>query len=93
MKFHIQDEVWPLKGVFRIARGARTQAKIVTVRLEHQGFVGRGECVPYARYEEDCDSVMAQLEAVRAQVEAGMDIEGCQSLLPAGAAQIGRAHV
>ena len=87
MKFHIQDEVWPLKGVFRIARGARTQAKIVTVRLEHQGFVGRGECVPYARYEEDCDSVTAQLEAVRAQVEAGMDIEGCQSLLPAGAAR------
>jgi L-alanine-DL-glutamate epimerase-like enolase superfamily enzyme len=87
MKFHIQEEVWPLKGTFRIARGARTKAQVVTVQLEHQGFVGRGECVPYARYGEQCDSVMAQLEAIRKQVEAGVDIEGCQSLLPAGAAR------
>jgi L-alanine-DL-glutamate epimerase-like enolase superfamily enzyme len=87
MKFHIQEEVWPLKGTFRIARGARTKAQVVTVQLEHRGFVGRGECVPYARYGEQCDSVMAQLEAIRKQVEAGVDIEGCQSLLPAGAAR------
>jgi L-alanine-DL-glutamate epimerase-like enolase superfamily enzyme len=87
MKFHIQEEVWPLKGTFRIARGARTKAQVVTVQLEHRGFVGRGECVPYARYGEECDSVMAQLEAIRKQVEAGVDIEGCQSLLPAGAAR------
>ncbi len=87
MKFQIQEEVWPLKGTFRIARGARTKAQVVTVQLEHRGFVGRGECVPYARYGEQCDSVMAQLEAIRKQVEAGVDIEGCQSLLPAGAAR------
>ncbi len=87
MKFHVQKEVWPLKGIFRIARGARTQAQVVTVRLEHAGFIGRGECVPYARYEEDCDSVIAQFEAVRTQVEAGVDLEACQSLLPAGAAR------
>ena len=87
MKFHVQKEVWPLKGIFRIARGARTQAEVVSVRLEHKGFVGRGECVPYARYEEDCDSVIAQLEAVRAHVKACLDIESCQSLLPAGTAR------
>ena len=87
MKFHVQKEVWPLKGVFRIARGARTQAQVVTVTLEDKGYKGRGECVPYARYEEDCDSVIAQLEAVRSQVEAGVDLEACQSLLPAGAAR------
>jgi L-alanine-DL-glutamate epimerase-like enolase superfamily enzyme len=87
MQFQVEKEVWPLKGIFRIARGARTHAHVVTVTLTQNGFAGRGECVPYARYQEDCETVIAQLEAVRAIVENGIDLASCQEILPAGAAR------
>jgi L-Ala-D/L-Glu epimerase len=87
MQLKIEQETWPLRGVFRIARGARTHAQVVTVTLNRDGAIGRGECVPYARYDETADSVAAQLEAVRPAVEAGTDIESAQTLLPAGAAR------
>ena len=87
MELDIHTETWPLRGIFRIARGSRTQAHVVTVTLNAQGCVGRGECVPYARYEETVDSVVAQLEAVRPQIEVGVDIATAQTLLPPGAAR------
>jgi L-Ala-D/L-Glu epimerase len=87
MHMKIAQETWALRGVFRIARGARTHAHVVTVTLTQDGAIGRGECVPYARYGESSDSVAAQLEAVRARVESGIDVQTAQSLLPAGAAR------
>jgi L-alanine-DL-glutamate epimerase-like enolase superfamily enzyme len=87
MKMDIYQETWPLRGVFRIARGARTHAHIVTITLTKDKAIGRGECVPYARYGESSGSVIAQLEAVRPMVEAGIDIDCAQALLPAGAAR------
>jgi L-Ala-D/L-Glu epimerase len=87
MHYRIEQEIWPLRGVFRISRGGRTQAEVVTVRLEKDGAVGRGECVPYPRYGETTDSVRAQLEAIRPQVEAGADLHAVQTLLKPGAAR------
>jgi len=49
-------EIFPLAQVFRISRGARTQAEVVTVIYEKDGIIGRGECVPYARYDETLES-------------------------------------
>ena len=37
---------------------------------------GRGECVPYARYGESVESVIAALEAMRPQLAAGLDRAG-----------------
>ena len=83
MDMKITQETWPLRGVFRIARGSRTHASVVTVTLNKDGATGLGECVPYARYDESADSVAAQLESIRPQVEMGIDIVTAQSLLPA----------
>jgi L-Ala-D/L-Glu epimerase len=83
----IESQVWPLKGVFRIARGSRTEAHVVVVTLQQDGAIGRGECVPYARYGEDQASVIAQLESVRSAVESGTNHQAAQKLLPAGAAR------
>jgi L-Ala-D/L-Glu epimerase len=87
MDFQIETEVWPLAGVFRIARGARTHAQVVTVRVANNGARGHGECVPYARYGETPESVTAQLEAIRPRVEAGISLDDAQTLLPPGAAR------
>ena len=55
-------EIFPLAHVFRISRGARTQAEVVTVTIEKDGVIGRGECVPYARYNETPRSYILRVE-------------------------------
>jgi len=58
-------EVFPLAQVFAISRGARTEAHVVRVILQEGDIQAHGECVPYARYGETCESVVGELEAVK----------------------------
>jgi L-alanine-DL-glutamate epimerase-like enolase superfamily enzyme len=78
---------FPLARAFVISRGAKTEAVVVVAEIRQGGFRGRGECTPYARYGETPDSVIARIESVRAQIEAGADREALQGLLPPGAAR------
>lgn len=80
-------ERFPIAGAFTIARGSRTEAVVVTATIHDDGVIGRGECVPYARYGETPESVMAQIEVARAFVEAGGDRHALQEAMPAGAAR------
>ena len=64
MRFDASIEVFPLAQVFAISRGARTEAQVVRVQLTDGDVTARGECVPYARYGETCESVVDQLKAV-----------------------------
>lgn len=66
MHISVQAEIFKLAQVFTISRGSRTQAEVLTVRIEKDGFMGWGECVPYARYGETLHSVSAQIEALGA---------------------------
>jgi len=61
MKLEVEAEVFALARAFVISRGARTEARVLTVTLTDGGRRGRGECVPYARYGETLDSVEAQI--------------------------------
>jgi L-Ala-D/L-Glu epimerase / N-acetyl-D-glutamate racemase len=83
----IARETWPLAAIFTIARGSKSAAEVVTVMLEQDGVVGRGECVPYARYGESVDGVLAELEAARAAIEANIDREKVPALVQASAAR------
>lgn len=85
--FAAREERWPLAHAFVIARGAKTEARVVVVELAQGEARGRGEAVPYARYGETVEGVLAELEAVREAVEAGADRTAVQSLLPPGAAR------
>jgi len=76
-------EIFALAHVFRISRGARTQAEVVTVTIEKDGVTGRGECVPYARYNETLESVIKQVESLPADI----DKDTLQETLPPGAAR------
>lgn len=88
MQLFVQEEVWPLKGVFRIAHGARTHAHTVTVTIKDDyGNCGRGECVPYPRYGESPLSVVAQIEAIRPAIENGIDRHKLLEIMPACAAR------
>ena len=80
-------ERFPIAGRFTIARGSRTEAVVVTATIAQDGAIGRGECVPYARYGETVEGVVAAIESVRAQVEGGLDRFTLQEALPPGAAR------
>jgi len=83
----VRHRSFPLVAPFRIARGVKHAAEVVLVELRQGDARGRGESVPYARYGESVESVMAQLESVRAEAAAGMGREELQARLPPGAAR------
>jgi L-Ala-D/L-Glu epimerase len=87
VKLTIADERWPIAGSFTISRGAKTEAHVVTVTLEHDGRTGRGECVPYPRYGETVPQVMAALEEVRARIETSVTRAEVPTLLSPFAAR------
>ncbi len=83
-----RHESWPLARAFAISRGAKTSAETVVATVREDGVVGRGECVPYARYGESVAGVVAQIEALAPAFAAGrIDRQGLQSALPPGAAR------
>jgi L-alanine-DL-glutamate epimerase-like enolase superfamily enzyme len=53
----VRRDVFPIAGRFVISRGARTEAHVLVAEIGEGGARGRGECVPYARYDESLDSV------------------------------------
>ena len=86
-KLTVSVERFPIRGAFTIARGSKTEAVVVTAEIRDGGAVGRGECVPYARYGESVEGVAAAIDAMRAAVTNGLDRETLQKLMPAGAAR------
>jgi len=83
----IATEHWPIAGSFEISRGRKTEAVVVVAELSDGVSRGRGECVPYARYGESVASVTAQINAMRPQLEGGLDRRGLQTAMPPGAAR------
>ncbi|MEQ9506041.1 MAG: N-acetyl-D-Glu racemase DgcA [Hyphomonas sp.] len=77
----------PLRAAFTISRGAKAHAETVRVTITEDGKTGRGESVPYARFGESLDSVMAEIESIRGKIEDGMDRADLQAALPPGAAR------
>ena len=83
----VRRESWPIRGTFAISRGSRTATEVVVVELTRDGHTGRGECVPYPRYGETVEGVIADIESLRARLAGGLDREALQVALPAGAAR------
>ncbi|KPF94388.1 mandelate racemase [Rhodopseudomonas sp. AAP120] len=86
-QFDARAERWPIAGAFTISRGAKTEAVVVVAEIARDGRTGRGECVPYARYDETPDGVLAAIEAMREPVLRGLDRAGLQAAMPPGAAR------
>jgi L-alanine-DL-glutamate epimerase-like enolase superfamily enzyme len=87
MNLSVQIERWPLAGAFTISRGSKTEAVVVVAELSDGTHKGRGECVPYARYGESPEGVVAAIETMRPALMQGLDRAGLQNAMPAGAAR------
>ena len=80
-------ERWPITGAFTISRGSKTEAVTVIAEISQGGHTGRGECVPYPRYGETPEATLAAVRAAQRALRGGLDREGLQRILPAGAAR------
>lgn len=86
-RLSVRTERWPIAGRFTIARGSKTEAVVVVAEIRDGEHVGRGECVPYARYGESVEGVAADILAQAPAVAGGLTRQDAQSALPPGAAR------
>src|SRR5437868_12810057 len=86
LKFKVNEEIWPLEKPFRIARGARSEARVIVVTVSDGQHTGRAEAVPSKRYGETVSSAIVLLEQIFSNGK-GVDRQQVQQLLPAGAAR------
>ncbi len=73
LSIDVSHETWPLAEAFTISRGSKTAADVVVVSIcdVDTGTAGRGEAVPYARYGETIDAVLADITRVIPAIAAG----------------------
>lgn len=55
---------------------------MVVVELSDGTHRGRGECVPYPRYGESPDRIVAAIEAMRPALHQGLDRAALQAEMP-----------
>ena len=87
MKYQVEKRSFPLERPFVITGHTFINLDAVFVRVEQDGFVGRGEGDGVYYLGETQDSMLEQLESIRAYVEGGLSREQLQLLLPAGGAR------
>lgn len=85
--FTARSERWPLARPFRISRGVRTETVVTVVEARIGDVVGRGESVPYARYNETPESVLEQLTVLNRHKPSEVMRGRLATLLPPGAAR------
>jgi L-alanine-DL-glutamate epimerase-like enolase superfamily enzyme len=88
MKLDVFQVNWPLKVPFTISRDTQHEIPCIQVRLsDGWGHVGRGEAVGVDYAGETPASLLAEISAIRARIEAGVSRDELQMLLPAGGAR------
>lgn len=83
----VSEDIFPVRGVFRISRGARTETRVVTVTVKYNGLIGRGECVPYSHYGETTESVIADIQRGGLALSEGATRSDIQTIMQPGAAR------
>jgi L-Ala-D/L-Glu epimerase len=82
MNLRVEAEKWQLKTPFRITGRTTVDVDVIVVTLKQRGFLGRGEAAGIFYRGEDVASMMGRIEAARTCIEAGIDCQSLQSLLP-----------
>lgn len=82
-----RSDAFPLAHPFRISRGVKTVADVITVEIMAGGATGRGEAVPYPRYGETIAGALDQIAGARGAIADGATRDELLGLMPAGAAR------
>ncbi|MBE1286423.1 MAG: dipeptide epimerase [Alteromonadaceae bacterium] len=78
---------YPLKRAFKISRATKHYADVVEVELRMGKASGRGECVPYSRYNETQSSVIEQIQSLQLPASITDAFVVLDKMLPPGAAK------
>lgn len=88
LKLETQAKSWPMREPFAISRGVQTEQPTLHVHLtDETGLRGRGEACGVSYHDETPETMVAQIEAVRVRIEAGLTRQELLSVLPAGGAR------
>ena len=68
----VEVERRPIAGGFTTSRGSKHEAVVVVARVGDGSHTGSGECVPYGRYGESVEGVVATIEACAASISRGL---------------------
>ena len=88
MELSYEKNIWQLREPFVIARGIQTEVECIVVTLtDDKRTRGRGEGCPVDYAGENFETMAAQIEQVRSEIEAGTSREALLTLLPSGGAR------
>lgn len=87
MRIVVHAEEWRLKQVFRIANRVQHSAVVVTVSVEENGNVGRGECRGVSYLGETPSKIVRQIQSVSDCIDATFKRENLVNLLQPGGAR------
>jgi len=87
MLVDIRRVEWPYAAIFRISGRAEMSADGVQIELRDGTFLGRGEAYGVFYHGETADSILAQLESIKADLFQGVSRAELQSLLRPGGAR------
>lgn len=83
----LTTESWEMTAPFRITGHVFTGAHVLVASVTERGCTGRGEAAGVYYLGESAESMLAQAESVRRELERGADRAQLQALLPAGGAR------
>jgi len=87
LELSVATEHFPIAGAFTISRGSRTEAVVVTATVSDGVHQGRGESVPYARYDETAEGVASLIEAQAPLLASGASRKAVDGAMLPGAAR------
>ena len=83
----VETEKWRLSAPFRISGFVFKELDVVVVTIEEGRHRGRGEAAGVYYLGDDVHTMVAAIEAVRPEIEQGVDRAGIQQLLTPGGAR------
>lgn len=86
-RMELSIERLPLTAPFRISGHVFTDSPVLLVRLEEDGHCGIGEASGVYYLDDAPEGMLRTVEALRGEIESGVDRAGLQSLLPPGGAR------
>ncbi len=87
MKLGVHQERWPALRPFRITGRLWESFDSVVVQLSRDGIVGQGEALGVFYLDESAASIAADVEKVASRIEAGINRQQLEQLLPPGGAR------
>lgn len=87
LAMEVSLETWPMKSPFRITGFTFHEIPLVVVTLRQGGFTARGEACGVFYLDDTPEGIVAQLEELRPDIEAGLTREALQARVPAGGAR------